>query len=90
MKLQFKKQDFQTAAVNAVADLFTGQEHTRSTFSVMEEGVLPGQAGMFQSELGVGNALRIDGGTLTRNMREVQRRNLLPQTESADSRQFCV
>lgn len=37
MKLQFKHQDFQTAAVNAVVDLFAGQEHTRATFSVVEE-----------------------------------------------------
>ena len=32
MKLKFKNQDFQTDAVNAVVDLFAGQEKTRSTF----------------------------------------------------------
>jgi len=51
MKLQFKDQDFQTAAVNAVTDLFLGQEHTRATFSVMDEGQLPGQSSMEQTEL---------------------------------------
>lgn len=40
MKLKFKDQDFQTAAVNAVADLFAGQEHSRATFSIMDEGQL--------------------------------------------------
>ena len=34
MKLKFKHQDFQTDAVNAVVDLFAGQESPRSTFSV--------------------------------------------------------
>ena len=37
MKLKFKNQDFQTDAMNAAADLFAGQEKTRSTFSVVEE-----------------------------------------------------
>lgn len=43
MKLQFKNQDFQTAAVEAVAGLFAGQKHTRATFSAMDEGQLAGQ-----------------------------------------------
>ena len=36
MKLKFKTQDFQTDAVNAVADLFAGQDKTRVTFSIAE------------------------------------------------------
>ena len=36
MKLKFKNQDFQTDAVNAVVDLFMGQEKTHSTFSVVD------------------------------------------------------
>ncbi len=34
MKLQFKDSDFRTDAVNAVADLFAGQENTRSTAGI--------------------------------------------------------
>ena len=90
MKLQFKNQDFQTAAVEAVTGLFAGQEHTRATFSVMDEGQLPGQSAFGPAELGVGNVLRLDGGTLTDNMHAVQKRNLLPLTDHADSRQFCI
>ena len=84
MKLQFKNQDFQTEAVNAVVDLFSGQERTHSTFSV-EVG---GQFSLF-GNLGFGNVLRIDDETLTANMHAVQKRNYLPQTEDAP-RQFCV
>ncbi len=90
MKLKFKDQDFQTAAVEAVTGLFAGQERSRATFSVMEEGQLPGQTGLGPAELGVGNVLRLTDDALTANMRAVQKRNLLPMTDSAASRQFCV
>ena len=85
MKLKFKKQDFQTDAVNAVVDLFAGQEHTHSTFSV-EVG---GQTN-FIGELGFGNALRIDNDAVRQNMHAVQKRNHLPLTDDAAPRQFCI
>ena len=37
MKLKFKTQDFQTDAVNAVADLFSGQDKQTATFSIFVE-----------------------------------------------------
>lgn len=85
MKLKFKSQDFQTQAVNAVVDLFTGQEKTQSTFSVVDErqtSLLP--------EMGQGNALYIDQETMTANMHTVQKRNNLPLTPSAEDCQFCI
>ena len=36
MKLKFKKQEFQEKAVNAVADLFKGQEKAGTTFSIID------------------------------------------------------
>ena len=63
MKLKFKQQDYQTDAVNAVADLFTGQEHTHSAFSV-ESG---GQDNLF-GDLGFGNALRIGDKAICTNL----------------------
>ena len=63
MRLKFKNQDFQTQAVNAVVDLFTGQEKTKSTFSVVDERQTD-----FLNELGQGNAFCIDQETLTANM----------------------
>lgn len=95
MKLKFKNQDFQTDAVNAVVDLFAGQEKTRSTFSVVEEK----QTSIF-NDFGIGNALYIDGKTLNDNMHTVQKRNNLPLTSldttakdksgGASHRQFCI
>ena len=85
MKLKFKSQDFQTQAVNAVVDLFTGQEKTKSTFSVMDD-----RQTNFLNELGQGNALYIDQETLTANMHTVQKRNNLPLTPTAEGCQFCI
>ncbi len=90
MKFQFKNQDFQTAAVQAVTDLFLGQERSRATFSVLEEGELWGQTRIDKGVLGTGNVLCLDDQALTDNMRAVQKRNFLPLTDSVASRQFCV
>ncbi len=85
MKLKFKNQDFQTDAVNAVVDLFTGQEKTRSTFSVVEEKQMS-----LMNDLGVGNALFVDSQAISNNMHAVQKRNRLPMTPTADDMQFCI
>ena len=88
MKLKFKNQDFQTDAVNAVVDLFIGQEKTHSTFSVVEENQM-----MLMNDFGIGNALYIDRNTLSDNMRAIQKRNLLPMTDLGEDNtagQFCI
>lgn len=85
MKLQFKQQDFQTDAVNAVADLFAGQEKTHSTFSVEV-----GSQGNIFGDPDAENTLRIDDQTIAENMHAVQKRNHLPLTEDAAPRQFCI
>ena len=85
MKLKFKNQAFQMDAVNAVVDLFAGQEKTRSTFSVMDD-----RQTTFLNELGTGNALYIDQETLAANMHAVQKRNNLPLTDTAGNMQFCI
>ena len=65
--------------------MFTGQEKTKSTFSVVDErqtSLLP--------EMGQGNALYIDQETMTANMHAVQKRNNLPLTSTAEDCQFCI
>jgi len=85
MKLKFKNQQFQTDAVDAVADLFLGQESKHSTFSITQDA----QQNLFQTEYGIGNGLLIDADTLLANMHAVQKRNNLPVTNDAD-RQFSI
>ena len=86
MKLKFKNQVFQTDAVNAVVDLFTGQDKRQSTFSVDKSA----QMTLLQNDFGIGNALLIDKDTLRANMHEIQKRGNLPLTNDVDEMRFCV
>lgn len=94
MKLKFKNQDFQTSAVNAVCDLFLGQEKKQATFSVVKDN----QMTFLQNEYGIGNALYLDDTTILANMQEIQKRNSLPLTFDiraegklgGASRSFCI
>ena len=92
MKLKFKNQQFQTDAVEAVVDLFKGQEKLTSTFEISNG---PNQL-LFENELGVGNVISISNDTLLDNMHTVQRKANLPLTNNitdesgAAHRSFCV
>jgi type III restriction enzyme len=86
MKLKFKHQKFQELAVNAVADLFTGQEKKTATFSIVQ-GDRPT---LLENQYGVGNAMLIDDAAMLANMRAVQKRNNLPQTDSLENRHFNI
>ena len=87
MKLKFKHQEFQTEAVNSVADLFAGQEKSNMTFSIDDNG---GQIKLLQIDFGFGNKLEIDNDTLLANMHATQRRNKLPLSRDYDNRQFSI
>ena len=85
MKLKFKNQQFQQMAVDAVADLFLGQEKQQSTFQI-DAGA---KQGTLFNDYGVGNALLISDERFLANMHEVQKRNNLPQTDD-DPFRYCV
>lgn len=93
MKLKFKTQQFQTDAVEAVADLFKGQEKLHSTFEItnIEQEDL-----VNKNEFGVGNRVSVSNDALIFNMNEIQKRNNLPQTNDivdkngAVNRSFCI
>lgn len=87
MKLKFKNQDFQTAAVNAVADLFIGQEKSSNTFSIDDNA---GQIRLIQNDFGFGNKLLVDDDTLIANMHNIQKRQKLPITRDFDSKQYSI
>jgi len=86
MKLKFVNQPFQTAAVNAVADLFIGQEKKTAAFSLVRDD----RPTLLETQYGIGNALLIDDETMLANMRAVQKRNTLPLTDSLEEKQFSV
>jgi len=92
MKLKFKTQDFQTDAVNAVADLFAGQDKQTTTFSIVEENS-GSQMRLEINEFGIGNALNIQTSDLLANMNRIQKRNNLPRTGDLypdGDRRFCI
>lgn len=87
MKLKFKKQDFQERAVNAVADLFKGQEKANATFSIADNSA---QMNFLQNEFGFGNKLLLDKETLVSNLQNVQKSQSLPQTEVDTSKALPI
>lgn len=83
MKLKFKNQDFQTDAVNAVAQLFAGQEKASATFSIADNSA---QMALLQNEFGFGNKLLIDDVALKANLAAAQKKNCLPPTATLDAK----
>jgi len=87
LKLKFKNQDFQTEAVNAVADLFIGQEKSTMTFSIDNNS---DQMRFIQNDFGLGNKLEIDNDTLISNMHKIQKRQKLPISRDYDQKQYSI
>ena len=80
MKIKFKSQLYQTQAVDAVVDCFTGQPRQ----DVLKYTIDPGAAAQARMEVdGFGNAgVRLADATVPDNIRAVQRRAMLPPSES--------
>ncbi len=92
MELRFEPDlDFQLQAIEAVCDLFRGQEICRTEFTVMRDLTDPQERLTFaENDLGVGNRLNLPDDKILENLRAVQLRNGLPPTDSLDSGDFTV
>ena len=84
MKLKFRNQQFQTDAVNAVADLFIGQEKNSTTFEIIDT-----ESKLFK-DYGTANCLEISTAEMLKNMQAIQRRNNLPLTADLQNNNFCI
>ena len=95
MKFTFEADlDYQRAAINAVIDLFRGQDTLTGQFTVrarqaLAEGLL-GAAELGLDALGVGNRLRLQDDVLLANLHAVQDRTGLAHTEQLTSLNFTV
>ena len=81
MKLHFESDlDYQHAAIEAVCDLFRGQETNRTEFTVTRAagGDVQGELGLVESELGIGNRLTLLDDEIIGNLKDIQLRNGLP------------
>lgn len=107
MKLHFESNlDYQHAAIEAVCDLFRGQEICRTEFTVSIQGARnvvgqgelglsggsfsQGELGLVQNELGVGNRLTLLDDELLANLNDIQLRNGLRPSASLASGDFTV
>lgn len=104
MKLHFEPNlDYQKQAIEAVCDLFRGQEVCRTEFTVtmkaaaavaddMPPGTVPQQMtlGMAESDLGIGNRLTLLDDELHKNLADIQLRGGLSPSERLASGDFTV
>ena len=92
MKLHFEPNlDYQLHAVEAVADLFRGQEICRTEFTVTRDALNPQwQLGLGDNELGIGNRLTLLDDEIVTNLHDIQLRNGLKPTEALTSGDFTV
>ena len=92
MKLRFEPDlDFQLEAVEAVCDLFRGQETCRTEFTVMRDRLdLQERLAFALNDLGVGNRLKLLDEEILANLKAIQLRNGLPPSKSLESGDFTV
>ena len=92
MKLHFEPDlDYQLRAIEAVSDLFKGQEVCRTEFTVTRQA-LDGQMamGFAQSDLGIGNRLALLDDDLLKNLNAIQLRNGLAPSATLASGDFTI
>ncbi len=92
MKFHFEpKLDYQLQAIEAVCDLFRGQEICRTEFTVTRDALASQQTLAFaQSDLGIGNRLQLLDDELLGNLGDIQIRNGLKPSTSLASGDFTV
>jgi type III restriction enzyme len=92
VKLHFDPNlDHQHAAIEAVCDLFRGQETCRTEFTVTRDALSAQLTLEFsQNDLGVGNRLQLLDDELVGNLHDVQLRNGLAPSGSLASGDFTV
>ncbi len=92
MKLHFESNlDYQLDAIEAVCDLFRGQETCRTEFTVTRD-FAAGQQGMAEivGDLGIGNRLTLLDDEVLMNLNVIQLRNGLRPSASLTSGDFTV
>jgi type III restriction enzyme len=90
MKLHFEPNlDYQLQAIEAVCDLFHGQESCRTEFTVTRPSA-DGQLSLLENDLGIGNRLTLLDDQLLSNLHAIQLRHGLAPSASLESGDFTV
>ena len=92
MRLHFEPNlDYQLQAIEAVCDLFHGQEICRTEFTVTRDAADPQiRMGFAESDLGLGNRLTLLDDELQKNLSAIQLRNGLRSSDALASGDFTV
>jgi len=93
MKLHFEPDlDYQHTAIEAVCDLFRGQEINRTEFTVTRQagGGAQQELGLVENALGIGNRLTLLDDEIVGNLNDIQLRNGLPPSTNLASGDFTV
>ena len=93
MKLHFEDNlEYQMTAIQAVVDLFKGQEISHSEFTVTrrEKGDNNHSLGLTENQLGIGNRLQLHDEEIHDNLKQIQLRNSLRPSETLTSGDFTV
>ena len=92
MKLRFEPDlDFQLEAVDAVCDLFRGQEVCQTDFTITSHSnVSQTVSTLAENEFGMGNQLTLTDDQIHQNLNEVQVRNGLPISDALDCGDFTI
>ena len=92
MKLHFEPNlDYQHTAIEAVCDIFRGQEICRTEFTVTRDTADTQQRmGFAENDIGIGNRLTLLDDDLLKNLNDIQLRNGLPPSASLASGDFTV
>ena len=92
MKLHFEPNlDFQLQAIEAVCDLFRGQEVCRTEFTVTPDPTQPHVGPTYaEYELGIGNRLALTDEKILENLNAIQLRHGLSPSGTLDSGDFSV
>jgi type III restriction enzyme len=84
MKLHFEPNlDYQLQAIEAVCDLFRGQEVCRSEFTVTRS-TIPGMNDLYGAGLGIGNRLALVEEQILENLHSIQLRHALKPSPTID------
>ena len=90
MKLHFEPNlDYQLQAIEAVCDLFHGQETCRTEFTVTRD-TASGQMSLLENDLGIGNRLTLLDDELLANLHAIQLRHGLAPSARLASGDFTV
>lgn len=93
MKLKFKQQAYQTAAVEAVVNCFAGQPHQTGINYRIDTGLIAGQAdqsSLFEESGFKNGDIKISDAQVLDNIQNLQQQHNLPRSVKLESTKICT